>query len=253
MQMYKISFPNNLSSKEYIGISSKGAKRRFAEHCCSKKNYPIVLAIKKYGRENAILEVLGEFDNYDDMYKAEQEAIIKHGTKHPNGYNLTDGGKGAYGCKATEERKRKISEANKGRKLSIEASRKISEASKGRDFSIQIEAMRKAATGRKRSKEERAATAAFWTGRKHREGSKLKMSVSASRRRASDDTKKKMSEAIRAAKGDVEYSFAGPDGESVKTRDLKHFCKENNLSRSHMYNVHNGKAKAHKGWSLSTS
>ena len=253
MQMYKISFPRRLSSKEYIGISSKGAERRFTEHCCSKKKYPIALAIKKYGKENAILEVLGEFDDYEEMYKAEQEAIKKHNTKHPNGYNLTDGGKGAYGCKATEERKRKISEANRGRRHSKETRRKISEANKGRDFSIQVEAMRKATTGRKRSEKEIAATAEFWRGRKHREDSKLKMSVSASMRKASDETKDKMSRSIRIAKGDVEYVFISPDGRVVKTRDLKRFCDTNGLSRPHMYNVHNGRAKAHKGWSLSTN
>ena len=47
------------------------------------------------------------------------------------------------------------------------------------------------------------------------------------------------------------YSFLNPSGEIVKTENLKKLCVDNNLSKSHMYNVHNGKVSSHKGWSLS--
>lgn len=253
MQMYKIRFPSHMTRKEYIGISSKGARRRFTEHCSSKKEYPIVMAIKKYGKENAILEVIGEFDDYDEMYKAEKEAIKNHKTKAPNGYNLTDGGKGAYGLPASEERKRKISQANKGKKLSKETRMKISQANKGRDFSVQVKAMADATRGKKKTKKQIEATIKTWTGRKHTESAKLKMSISASKRKASEDTKNKISKALRIAMGDIEYSFVSPDGVVFKTKNLKAFCIENNLSKPHMYNIHNRKAKSHKGWTLSIS
>ena len=251
--MYKISFPRNLSDKEYIGISSKGASRRFTEHCCSKNNYPIVLALRKYGRENAILEVIGEFDDYEEMYKAEQIAIKNHGTKAPNGYNLTDGGKGAYGLKATDERKRKISEANKGRVASKETRKKMSDSCKGRDMTIQVEAMAKATRGRKRSKKEIQSTIETWTGRKHKAESIRKMSISASNRIVSEQTKIKISESIRATYGDTACSFVSPDGVVFETDNLKGFCRKNGLSSPHMYNVRSGKAASHKGWTLSTS
>jgi len=192
MELYKISFPHTMTKKAYIGISSKGAAKRFKEHCASNKKYPIVSAIKKYGKENAIVEVLDTFESYDEMYKAEQIAIANHGTKAPNGFNLTDGGKGAYGLKATEERKRKISAANTGRKATPEQRRKISEANKGRDMSIQVAAMAKAVRGRKKSDSEIQKVIETWTGRKHRPESIKKMSESASKRRASDETKEKM-------------------------------------------------------------
>jgi len=253
MEMYKISFPCDLTEKEYIGISSKGAKRRFTEHCASKKKYPIVMALKKYGKDNAILTVLGSFDNYDDMYEAEKSAIIQYNTKAPFGFNLTDGGKGAYGLPASEERKRKISEANKGRKHTKEAREKISKATNGRDYSIQVRAMVKANKVRKMSEKQRLAIADTWIGRKHTEESKIKMSLSASKRKASESTREKMSESIRIAKGDILYKFENPEGKTVKTKNMKLFCIENNLSSTHMYNVHNGKVNSHKGWKLSTN
>ena len=78
MQLYKISFLNGCSSKSYIGISSKSAKQRFIEHCSSKKKYPIVQAIKKYGKENTLLTIIGEFKDWNSLYIAEQLAIIEH-------------------------------------------------------------------------------------------------------------------------------------------------------------------------------
>lgn len=251
MELYKISFPHFLTRKEYIGISSQGAERRFREHCASKKKYPIVMAIKKYGRENAIVTVLEEFDCYEAMYRAEQLAITEHGTKAPNGYNLTDGGKGTFGLKATDERKAKISRANKGRKATPEQRKRISEANKGRDMSAQVAAMAKANKGRKRSDSEIQRTIEVWTGRKHRDETKRKMSESASKRRASDETKEKMSRSAWLRRGGVIYSFISPKGEVVKTDDLRKLCLDNNLSKSHMYNVHNKKADSHKGWSIS--
>lgn len=208
------------------------------------------MAIKKYGRENAILTVLGEFDCYETMYRAEQLAIIEHGTKAPNGYNLTDGGKGGFGLKASDERKAKISRANKGRKATPEQRKRMSEANKGRDKSVQVVAMAKANKGRKRSDSEIQRMKELWTGRKHSEESKKKMSESASKRRASDETKEKMSRAMRLRHG-VIYAFLNPKGEVVRTDNLRKLCLDNNLSKSHMHNVHHKKAVSHKGWTIS--
>lgn len=200
MELYKISFPPHLSKKAYIGISSTTAKKRFKEHCSSGKNYPIVLALKKYGRENAILEVVSSHDGWDELYAAEQAAIIAHCTKSPLGYNLTDGGKGTFGHPASDERKRKISEANRGRRMSDDARRKISEANKGRDFSLQIAAMADSNRGRKRTAAQNDVIRQAWIGRKHTDETKKKMSESAKKRKASEETKQKMSLAMKGRK-----------------------------------------------------
>ena len=94
MELYKLTFPNN---KSYIGITSRTAVERFKEHCSeSSKCRMLKNAIAKYGKENAIITVLGVFDNWELLCLAEQEAIEKHQTfwKGGKGYNLTFGGDG---------------------------------------------------------------------------------------------------------------------------------------------------------------
>ncbi|MFT0547481.1 NUMOD3 domain-containing DNA-binding protein [Allopusillimonas ginsengisoli] len=248
MDLYRISFLPELTEKVYIGISSKGARRRFSEHCCSKNNYPIVAALKKYGKENAILTVLGVFDDFDSLYAAEQEAISRYRSKAPRGFNLTDGGKGAFGLRASEERKLKIGNANRGRKLSEEHKAKISAANMGQDRSRQVDAMARANRGRKISESQIQSIKNTWTGRKHTDETKLKMSKSASKRKASDETRRKMSDGIRASKGSKVYVFLSPDGHVVEVRDMAKFCKEKDLCKSHMYSVASGKIGGHKGW-----
>jgi len=44
------------------------------------------------------------------------------------------------------------------------------------------------------------------------------------------------------------YGFKSPCGANVDIYNLSTFCDENNLHASHMCAVHNGKLKAHKGW-----
>lgn len=248
MELYKISFPPELTEKSYIGISSKGAKRRFQEHCASKKPYPIVMAINKYGREKAILTILGVFDCYDEMYKAEQKAIAQHNTKAPNGFNLTDGGKGAFGLKATDERRAKISSANKGRRATPEQRKRLSESMAGRDMSKQVAAMAEANRGRKMPEQHSQRLRGIWTGRKHSIESRMKMSESAEKRKASDSTRSKMSISMKKISGDKVFRFISPDGDRFDVVNMRQFCKENDLASGHMYNVASGKAAAHKGW-----
>jgi group I intron endonuclease len=248
MQLYKISFPPELTSKVYIGISSKSAVDRFKEHCSSKKQYPIVQALKKYGAKNAILEVLNNFNCFDEMYAAEQAAISAYGSKTPNGYNLTDGGKGTFGLAASEERKKKISAANRGRIVSDEQRKKISDHNKSRDLSAQVAAMAASNRGKKLSPDRVEKMRAIWVGRKHSDESKRKMSESASKRKASDETKLAMSRSIKMAKGGKVFRFLSPDGQMVEVFHMKEFCQKNGLTTVQMYNVASGKAVTHKGW-----
>jgi len=97
MQLYKLDFPNG---KSYIGITSKTAQERFNQHCCKSKNKnPCQLAIHKYGKENIIINVLAECNDWELLCLAEQEAIEKFNTFKPSGYNLTKGGEGVFGLK----------------------------------------------------------------------------------------------------------------------------------------------------------
>jgi hypothetical protein len=46
------------------------------------------------------------------------------------------------------------------------------------------------------------------------------------------------------------WSFKNPNGDIVKTQNLQEFCKENNLTRSSLYEVISGKRQNHKGYSF---
>ena len=112
-------------------------------------------AIKKYGVENFTKEIIEFCDKEVDLNDLEKHYIDKYNSTDKSiGYNLTNGGDGfsvghtswLKGKQVSEETKRKISEANKGKPSpnkgkpspnkgkprSEETKRKISEANKGK-------------------------------------------------------------------------------------------------------------------------
>jgi hypothetical protein len=44
------------------------------------------------------------------------------------------------------------------------------------------------------------------------------------------------------------YTFIDPRGRKVTFTNLKQFCRDHNLHRSHMRSVHKGTRNSHKGW-----
>ena len=125
MQLYVFTSP---SGKQYLSVTKKSLSYRINEH--SHANTAAGRAIRKYGNK-IIAEtlVIGE-DEY--IYALERRAIETLGTMAPKGYNLREGGEGG---RHTENSRRKIGQANKGRVFSEEHRRRIGETSKGRTFS----------------------------------------------------------------------------------------------------------------------
>lgn len=145
--LYQIAFPNG---KRYIGVCKGLARHRFAQHKWNANNgskFALHNAIRKYGHENAVVKILA-FGEWNYLLEIEQKAIAKYGTKSPNGYNMTDGGDGIRGL--TEEARKKISDANIGKTLSVE----------------HRAAVARAQTGRKHTPEHCAKTGAVHIGRK---------------------------------------------------------------------------------------
>ena len=96
--VYKII--NTLNNKMYIVITTRDPKIRFEEHkrrAFQKNyygyNYPIYNAIRKYGIENFIFEVIYKTDNEIEIYEKEQYYIQLYDTIL-NGYNISVGGEG---------------------------------------------------------------------------------------------------------------------------------------------------------------
>ena len=114
----------------------------------------------------------------------ENQFIVEHNTHiSKGGYNMTMGGEGSIGLTHSTETKRKISEANTGKVVSIETKINLSIALKGNTHTT--EAKRKISEYRK--------------GKSHSNETKMKLKASAlsraSRKLVSEETKRKISEA----------------------------------------------------------
>jgi hypothetical protein len=147
--VYWIRAPHHtdIFTEGYVGVSVKGATKRFREHKCAAKSgsdLPVHNAIRKYGNEIVIETVL----NGDPEYCYLMEAKLR---PHPRtGYNVSAGGESTnLGSKHTVEAKAKMSAKSKGRFCS-EATRKLmSERSKGRRHTEETkEVMRQKAKAR---------------------------------------------------------------------------------------------------------
>lgn len=141
--IYKFTSPSN---KSYIGLT-RDVKRRIAEHkraslTSQRKFYT---AIRKYGFDSFDFVVLEEVESnsieelHSLLCEKEKYYISLYDTFY-NGYNLTEGGGGTAGLfaelnpfykrKHTEETKKKISKAHKGKKLSQQHKEKIAKSTK---------------------------------------------------------------------------------------------------------------------------
>lgn len=111
MTVYRIV--NMLNGNTYIGQTIQPLKYRWRAHCNRKRlDQPITRAIKKYGKENFYLEVLGEYADMQVLNDAEEYFIDFYNSLAPNGYNLHTGGSNS---RPSEETRRKLSESHKGK------------------------------------------------------------------------------------------------------------------------------------------
>ena len=123
--MYSVYQHTSPSGKVYIGITKHKPEQRWAGGY--KNNIYFTRAINKYGWENIEHKVL-----YTDITEEEAKSIeiqlIKKYKDLGISYNITDGGDGTTGHIVSEETRRKISEAQLGKKHSEETKQKISKA-----------------------------------------------------------------------------------------------------------------------------
>lgn len=107
---------NTINDKIYVGQTSTRLERRWYMHTWDENSNSLLhTAIKKHGKESFTAEVIHECETKEEMDLVEMFYISFLNTKSPNGYNLTDGGEGTLGIPCSEEKKKKIGLANKGK------------------------------------------------------------------------------------------------------------------------------------------
>ena len=153
--MYSVyKHTNKINGKSYIGITSQKPQSRWGTNGVNYKNSPYFYsAITKYGWGNFEHEILYENLTKDEACQLEIQLIKEFKTQDKNfGYNILEGGitpcmplevrqklsealkgnKNGLGHPCSEEKKRKISEAQKGRQFTEEHKQKLSDAAKKR-------------------------------------------------------------------------------------------------------------------------
>lgn len=132
---------NRITGKGYVGQTINSLEMRWYGHrYCAKKqrNLAIDNAIHKYGEKNFERIVLASADSSEELNELENHYIRLYGTLAPDGYNVHTGGQNHI---CSEETKRKIGAASKGRqttlgfKFSKESRIKMSLAKKGKKLS----------------------------------------------------------------------------------------------------------------------
>lgn len=112
--IYTVVFPNN---KLYIGVTSEGIAKRRTRHyydvtCGSKTKFHN--ALRKYSREEKWIKV-ETVEDLELAYFLEIFFISEFNTTK-DGYNITLGGEGRYGAKASKETRQKQRMAKLGKK-----------------------------------------------------------------------------------------------------------------------------------------
>lgn len=131
MIVYRIT--NTVNGMSYVGQTIQRLSDRLSYHRRTARTH-LGRAIRKYGWGNFFVEVLQECSSVDDLNAAEVFWIETLLTLHPNGYNHAFGGGNRS---LTEEHRKKIGDAQRGRKQSEETRRRKSEALKGRPITWQ--------------------------------------------------------------------------------------------------------------------
>ena len=217
--IYKIT--NTVNGKSYIGRTIHDAeKTRIRDHLNGKGNEEVKKDIEKYGKDAFTYEILHDGIIPEFLGMLEKEAVAKFNTVDPHGYNLTIGGgscseiirlklsKAQRGKILSEEHRRKISEAKKGKNrgpLSTEHRRKVSEAMKGENNPMygkthseeSLQKMSEWQKGKNRgplSTEHRRKISEAHTGKKKSPDHIRKMSEAKKGKKPSEETRRKLSE-----------------------------------------------------------
>jgi Pseudomonas phage homing endonuclease len=158
------------TGRGYVGITSRGIRRRWNEHLYSARKRPGVgavnRAIAKHGDGAFTIRVIAEAASWEELCKLEPFLIGRFKTRAPHGYNLSDGGEGPFGCKRDPESVERSAAKHRGRPCHPNTRLASSLFHTGRPKSIETrKRIADALTGIKRSAETRLKISTATTGK----------------------------------------------------------------------------------------
>ncbi len=266
--IYQINGPNDC---RYIG-SATDIRWRWCQHRwhLSRNRHPnshLQRAWNKYGAEAFTIEVL-ETTSRDELIAAEQRHLDAAFAAYPERlYNQLRTAGSTIGFPASEERKRKISEANRGRIFTDEHRRRLSEAHRGQrppeetmrkvrqsliGRPVSEETRRKigaANRGKKRTPEQRQVLSNNQRGRKHSDETRARMSATHLQRPIEERVRQADEQAMKRTGGRV-YVLIAPDGTRHSFVNIKRFAREHGLTDQNVHSLLRGKVRHHKQWTL---
>lgn len=144
---------NKINGKMYVGITKRKVEERWHNGKGYKNCIAFNNAIKKYGWNNFDHEIIASNLTEEEACNMEKTLIKGFNLQNSNyGYNINNGGKKAS---LSEETKKKIGDALRGRIISEEVRKIYSEAHKGyKPTKEQIEKAAASNRGRKRTPEQ---------------------------------------------------------------------------------------------------
>ena len=146
--VYRLTFP---SGKVYIGITREPLPARVRRHIANAragKQFALSAAIRKYGENSFAATVIGS-GSWVELMSMEIAEIARSNALGIGGYNMTGGGEGTLCVTQRSETREKISATLSGRKCSDEHKRRVGIAQRGKVLSEATkEKMRAAALAR---------------------------------------------------------------------------------------------------------
>lgn len=216
MYVYKIT--NIINGKSYIGKTIGNPEERLNRHLylstTGVETY-FYSAIRKYGLENFLVEVLQEASSEKELNDLE---VLWIKEQKPE-YNMTSGGDGGNTSSSPNYKK-----SMKLRSLLI--------TGENNPF-----------YGKRHSEETKEKNRAFHQGKVLSEETKLKISNSLIGKPRAIDAILKTSE-----KNSETWNITFPDGKEMVIKNLNRFCKIHNLDQGNMVGVSKGKYKTSKGF-----